>query len=362
MESKAQTAVAHPEIAVEGGNTAAGEAAGRVSRPTALRAAVAAGFVALLALAPLAIDVDRSYFGYYMFIVFIYVIIAQGWNLVAGYTGQVSLGQNTFFGLGGYTTGLLWLNEVTRTWYYFDPVVMILSGLVPVALAIVVGIPLLSRLRGDYFAFGTLGLGMIVTVLFVKLKDTTGGAMGLYLPSEVFSSMVRYYYVGLLCAVLATAAVYYLTTSHIGLALKAIRDDEISAASHGVPILRYKVFSFAVGAFFAGIGGSLYAYYLFHIDPSSMFNMNWLFYPILICVLGGTGTIIGPVIGSFFISALFSFGDVYFSGYHPIVSGILIIVIMKFLPGGLVRLGGARLRLGRGRPAGMPAARPEPEN
>jgi branched-chain amino acid transport system permease protein len=329
---------------------------GRVSRGTLLRVVAAVAFVLLLALAPLVIDINRSYFGYYMFIVFIYVIIAQGWNLVAGYTGQVSLGQNTFFGLGGYTTGLLWLNEVTRTWYYFDPVVMIISGLVPVALAIIVGIPLLARLRGDYFAFGTLGLGMIITVMFIKLKDTTGGAMGLYLPSEVFSSMTRYYYVGLVCAVIATLAVYFLTTSRIGLALKSVRDDEISAASHGVPILKYKVFAFAVGAFFAGIGGSLYAYYLFHIDPASMFSMNWLFYPILICVLGGTGTIVGPIIGAFFVSALFSFGDVYFSGYHPIVSGILIIVIMKFLPGGLVGLGRKRpwSRRGAGRPSGVP--------
>ena len=322
----------------------------RISRKTTSRLSLSVGFILLLALAPLAIDINASYFGYYMFIVFIYVIVAQGWNLVAGYAGQVSLGQNTFFGLGGYTTGLLWLNEVTKTWYYFDPVVMVLSGLVPVVVAIVIGIPLLSRLRGDYFSFGTLGLGMIVTVMFIKLKDTTGGAMGLYLPSEVFSSMDLYYYIGLLCAVLATLGVFLLTSSRIGLAFKSIRDDEISAASHGVPILRYKVFAFAVGAFFAGVGGSLYSYYLFHLDPSSMFNMNWLFYPILICVLGGTGTLIGPIIGSFFISAIFSFGDVYFQGYHPIVSGILIILIMKFLPGGLVGLGG-KIRLGRRAPA-----------
>jgi branched-chain amino acid transport system permease protein len=347
VEMEAQSPI-HPEItAPPAGVRSAEQGRGRIGAGTLYRASGAAAFVALLALAPLVIDIDRSYFGYYMFIVYIYVIIAQGWNLVAGYTGQVSLGQNTFFGLGGYTTGLLWLNDVTRTWYYFDPVVMILSGLVPVALAVVVGIPLLSRLRGDYFAFGTLGLGMIVMVLFIKLKDTTGGAMGLYLPSEVFSSMKLYYFVGLLCAVLATSAIYFLTRSRVGLALKAIRDDEISAASHGVPILRYKVFAFAVGAFFAGIGGSLYAYYLFHIDPASMFNMNWLFYPILICVLGGTGTIVGPVIGAFFISALFSFGDVYFSGYHPIVSGVLIIFIMKFLPGGLVDLGSKRIRAKR---------------
>lgn len=326
-------------------------------RPMSKKKAVFLGCAILaivaIALAPFVIDIDSSYYGYYMFIAFIYIIIAQGWNLVAGYTGQVSLAQNAFFGLGAYATGLLWLHEVTKTWYYFDPVVMALSGLAPVILAIVVGIPLLSRLRGDYFSFGTLGLGMIITVVFVKGGNLTGGAMGLYLPAGVFSSMKLYYWIGLLLAILATAAVYFLTTSRIGLALKAIREDEISAASHGVPVLRYKVFAFAVGAFLAGIGGSLYAYYLFHIDPASMFSLNWLFYPILICVLGGNGTIIGPIIGSFLISALFSFGDVYFGGYHPIASGILIILIMKFLPGGLLSLKDKRLGWRKGEAGGL---------
>ena len=86
------------------------------------------------------------------------------------------------------------------------------------------------------------------------------------------------------------------------------------------------------------MAGSLYAYYLFTIQPASVFNLNWLFYPLLMCVLGGTGTILGPVIGAFFATALFTFGDVYFAGYHPIASGILIILVMKFMPGGIIGL------------------------
>jgi branched-chain amino acid transport system permease protein len=292
----------------------------------------------VLALIPLFVDVEASYWIYFLFLTFINIIIAQGWNLVAGYAGQISLGQNAFFGLGAYTTALIWIHDITKTGYYFDPVVMIISGLVPVVLAIIIGIPLLSRLRGDYFAFGTLGVGQIIIVVFLKLRHITGGADGLHIPSTVYSSMMPYYFTGLLLALLATGLVYFITRSKIGLALRAIREDEMSAASHGVFVLQYKVFAFAVGAFLAGLAGSLYAIYLFHINPDSVLNMNWLFYPILMCVLGGTGTIIGPVIGALFMTALFSFGDIYFPRTHPIISGVLIILVMKFMPSGIIGL------------------------
>ena len=287
---------------------------------------------------PFYINVDTSYFAYYLFLVFSYIIVAQGWNLVAGYAGQVSLGGHVFFGLGAYTTGIIWLRDITKTGYYFDPILMVLSGLVPVILAIIIGIPLLSRLRGDYFSFGTLGVGQIITVIFIKARKFTGGADGLHLPSTVFESMKPYYWTSFILALFAIVAVYFITRSRIGLALRSIKEDETSAASHGVHILKYKVFAFAVSAFLAGIGGSLYGIYLFHINPDSVMNLNWMFYPLLMCVLGGNGTIMGPIIGAFFITAIFSFGDVYFKGTHPMVSGLLIILVMKFMPGGIMGL------------------------
>lgn len=302
-------------------------------------AVVAVLFIIAFGTVPFFINVDTSYFAYYLFLVFCYITISQGWNLVAGYTGQVSLGGHAFFGLGAYTTGIIWLRDITKTGYYFDPILMVLSGLVPVILAIIIGIPLLSRLRGDYFAFGTLGVGQIITVIFIKARHVTGGADGLHLPSTVFESMEPYYWTSLILACFASAGVYFITRSRIGLALRAIKEDETSAASHGIHILKYKVFAFAVSAFLAGLCGSLYGIYLFHINPDSVMNLNnWMFYPLLICILGGNGTIAGPIIGAFFISALFSLGDVYFKGTHPIVSGLLIILVMRFMPGGLIGL------------------------
>ncbi len=287
---------------------------------------------------PFYIDVDTSFFAYYLFICFIYIVLAQGWNLVAGYTGQISLGSHAFFALGAYTTAIIWLHDLTKTWYYFDPLVMLLSGIVPAIFAIIIGIPLLSRLRGDYFAFGTLAAAEVLRVLILRGGELTRGAGGLRLPAEGFESMQPYYWVGFLLAILATAAVYFITTSRIGLAFRALSEDETSAASHGIPILQYKVLAFAIGSFLMGIVGSLYAYYLFMVQPGGIMNMNWLFIPVLICVLGGNGTILGPIIGAFVVAALFSYADVYLGQTHPMFSGILIIMVMKFLPSGLMGL------------------------
>ena len=156
------------------------------------------------------------------------------------------------------------------------------------------------------------------------------------LDSSVFNGMLIYYWVGLAVATISTLAVYFITHSRIGLALRAIREDEISAASHGINVLKYKVISFMIGSFMAGVAGSIYAYYLFDVKPPDVFKMNWLFYPILIVVLGGTGTVFGPVMGAFIVSALFAYGNVYFSGYQTVFSGLLIILVMLFMPDGIM--------------------------
>jgi len=292
--------------------------------------------IAAFAIVPFVFDSESSYFVYFLFLSFCYIIVTQAWNLVAGYAGQVSMGQHAFFGLGAYTTAIIWLHDITKTGYYFDPVTMILSGLVPVILAIVIGFPLLSRLHGDYFALGTLGMGEIIKVIFVKGGKFTGGSDGLHLDSSIYTSLKPYYWVALLLAVCVTAVVYFLMRSKVGLALGAIREDETSAASHGVRVLRYKMTAFAVGAFFAGICGSLYGMYLFNINPDAMFRLDWTLYPVLMCVIGGSGTVLGPVIGVFFMTAVFSIADIFFVGMQPVLAGILIILVMKFMPGGLI--------------------------
>lgn len=294
--------------------------------------------VALLAMLPLVIDSEKSYFIYFLFLAFCYVVLAQSWNIIAGYTGQVSLGHHAFFGLGAYTTGFIWLNDITGTGYFFDPVTMILSGIVPAVLAILIGIPLLSKLRGNYFALGTLGLGEILRILFIKGGHFTGGPVGLMLPSSAYTSMKPYYYTGLLLALVTTACTYLIVKSRFGLALVAIREDESAASSNGINILKYKIASLATSAFFAGICGSLQAFYIFHVNPEGFLSFKWAIYPILMCVMGGSGTIIGPVIGAFFLTGVLTASNVYLPSVHPVFTGLMIILVMLYMPKGLVHV------------------------
>ena len=292
-------------------------------------------FLAVLVCLPLVMNIEENYFIYYLFMTFTYVAMAQGFNIIAGYTGQVSLGTHAFFGLGAYVTVFAWEFAGLE---YFNPVAMILSGIVPAILAILIGIPLLSKLRGDYFSLGTLGLGEILRVIFIQGGGITGGSMGKYLPSGVYTSMMPYYYTALFLAVLATCIVIFLVRSRVGLAFIAIREDETAASANGINVLWYKLFAFAAGAFITGLCGSLQAYYLFFINPQNFFGLNWTLYPILMCVLGGSGTFSGPIIGAVILTGVFEMAKIWLPGIHPIISGIIIIIAILFLPDGLIRM------------------------
>jgi branched-chain amino acid transport system permease protein len=291
--------------------------------------------IAVFASVPLVLGTEESYVVYVLFMAFTYVAMAQGFNLIAGYTGQISLGQHAFFGLGAYVTAFAWQKAGMG---YFNPLSMLLSGLGPAILAILVGLPLLSRLRGDYFALGTLGLGEILRIIFILGGALTGGSMGTFLPSSAYTSMLPYYYTALFLGVFASAAVFFIIRSRLGLALIAIREDETAAGACGIHVLWYKVFAFAMGAFITGLCGNLQAYYLFHVHPRNFFGLNWTLYPILMCVLGGSGTFTGPVIGALVLTGVFELAKIWLPEVHPIASGLLIIAVILFLPYGLFRM------------------------
>ena len=291
--------------------------------------------IVIFSMVPPIIGVD-SFFIYFLFMVFLYITVSQGWNLIGGFTGQLSLGTHAFFALGGYTTALIWLHDITHTWYYFDPLVMFFSGVVPAIFAVFIGIPTLSRLKGDYFAFGTLAAAEALKVIILRTQEFSGGQAGLFVKGEGFRDLGIYYYTALLLAVLSVLVLFIITKSRIGVAITAISEDEMSAASHGIHILKYKLISFIISSFIIGICGSLYFYYQFIVNPSSMMDLNrWMFYPLLICILGGNGTIMGPIIGSFIIYTLFTFAENAMGRIHPMLSGLIIILVMKYLPTGI---------------------------
>ena len=288
--------------------------------------------LALLPLWPGAVD---SYAFSFLFFVFVYAILAQAWNLIAGFGGQISLGSHAFFGLGAYATAILWsgnylwgsLYDSHPRIYYFDPVTMALSGLVAAVAAALVGLPLLSKLRGD-----------IVKVLFINGGTFTGGAFGIVAPASTFETLLPHYWTGLGLTVAVAVGMRLLMRSRYGLALIAVRDDEMAASANGIDTLKVKIAAFAGSAFISGVAGSLFTYYLFHVGPDSVFDLNWMLLPLMMTVVGGTGTVMGPIVGAFIMYAVFDAARILVPDYHPVVSGVAIILAMLFLPKGLTRL------------------------
>ena len=292
--------------------------------------------IGFLLLFPFLVDPEESYLVYFFFLTFVYVAMAQGWNIVAGYAGQPSLGQHAFFGLGAYITAIAWKAK----WIgYLDPFGMLLSGVGAALFAVMIGIPLLAKLRGDYFALGTLGAGEILRVVFTQGGSLTGGPVGLMLPSSAYRSMMPYYFIAFVIALLSLVCIWLLIRSRVGLALVAIREDEQAAGANGIHVLKFKILAFAVGAFFSGLCGSLFAYNLFHIHPSGFFSLNWALLPVLMTILGGIGTLMGPVVGAFLLAVVFELANLWVPEIHPIFSGAFIILVMLFLPGGIMSLG-----------------------
>ena len=288
--------------------------------------------LALLPLWPGAVD---SYAFSFLFFVFVYAILAQAWNLIAGFGGQISLGSHAFFGLGAYATAILWsgnylwgsLYDSHPRIYYFDPVTMALSGLVAAVAAALVGLPLLSKLRGE-----------IVKVLFINGGTFTGGAFGIVAPASTFETLLPHYWTGLGLTVAVAVGMRLLMRSRYGLALIAVRDDEMAASANGIDTLKVKIAAFAGSAFISGVAGSLFTYYLFHVGPDSVFDLNWMLLPLMMTVVGGTGTVMGPIVGAFIMYAVFDAARILVPDYHPVVSGVAIILAMLFLPKGLTRL------------------------
>ncbi|CDX35808.1 Inner-membrane translocator [Mesorhizobium plurifarium] len=313
-----------------------------MSRPSQWIAIVVVAALALLPFLPGAVD---AYYFSFLFFVFLYAVMAQSWNLVAGYGGQISLGSHAFFGLGAYTTAILWsgnylwgsLYDSHPNIYYFDPVTMLLGGFVAALAAVLIGLPLLSKLHGDYFALGTLGFGEIVKVIFVNGGDFTGGAFGIVAPASSFDTLRPHYWVGLGLMVATALAIRALMRSRYGLALIAVRDDEMAASANGIDTLKVKVAAFAGSAFIAGVAGSLYTFYIFHVGPDSVFDLDWMLLPLMMTVVGGTGTLLGPILGALVMYAVFDLARIVVPDYHPVISGLTIILAMLFLPKGLMR-------------------------
>jgi branched-chain amino acid transport system permease protein len=258
---------------------------------------------------------------------FIYVLLAQSWNLIGGYTGQINLGIAAFFGCSVMVTHFVWVAGVPIV------VAMLAGSISTIFLAIIIGIPTL-RLKGMYFAVGTLALAQALQVIMQNIFNRSIAAPGKYV--QAFNISLRYY-LGLAAAAIVLAAIYYIRHSKLGLALLSIRDDEQAAQVTGVDTFKYKVISLLISAFIAGLAGGLYAYFrLFFYYTADIFGLNWTFSAVMAVVIGGGGTLLGPVFGSIFLVILGYIFSLTLGQANLIVFGFLFIVVMLFMPQGLV--------------------------
>lgn len=253
------------------------------------------------------------------------VILALGLNVVTGLTGQLSLGHAAFMSIGAFTSALLTI----RLGMPFS-LNLILTGVVTAAIGALIGLPIL-RLTGDYLAICTLGFAEIVKVVFLNL-DITNKALGLTVPSA--NTTIPMPVIVWIVVLLALLLVSFIHNSRFGRALKAVRGDEIAAEAMGINVTRYKVQSFAIGAFLAGVGGGLYAHFISYINPSDFGFLKSIDILSMI-VLGGLGSIAGSFIGATVLSAAPEFLR-FMATYRMLVYGGLLVFMMIFRPNGLM--------------------------
>lgn len=301
--------------------------------PVSRRLLGAVAVVVVVALLPLAnVGTDAINL---LFVVFLSVTLAQSWNIVGGYAGQVNLGHAAFFGIGTLATRYLWFSG---TPVYLA---MFVSGVLAVLFALVIGVPTF-RLRGAYFAIGTLGVAETIRI-------TVGNVLPVVtaLPSNLIISYdlnVRYY-TALGLAVLTVLATYALVNSKVGLGIVSVREDEDAAEASGVSALKHKLIALAISSFFAGVAGGLWAFYHVSYYYQFPFQPHWTFDALMITYVGGVGTIIGPVVGAVFYVVVREWLAVSLVEAHLFIFGTLFIVVVLLLPGGLVEAWGKVRRL-----------------
>lgn len=270
--------------------------------------------------------------------VLMFGVLTQGVNIIAGYCGYLSLGNIVFFGLGSYITAVL----MTKFAVSFG-VALAAAGAGSVLFCVLVGLPIL-RLKGQYFLMATLALAELMREI-TSLLDITGGGHGLTLPMfpggpAAMNRFFYYFMLGLLAA--CTLCVWAIDRGRLGLAFKAIRFDEDAASVMGVNPPPYKTAAWAVSALFTGLAGSGFAYWMGYIDPGVVYEITPSIKMYLMMVLGGAGTVWGPLAGAFFIELVSEFAWSRFIDYHFLIVGLILVLTVLFTPRGLMDLVGKR--------------------
>ena len=263
-----------------------------------------------------------------------FATMAQACNIITGYAGYAALGNVVFFGVGAYGTAIL-MNHYHMA---FLPALVVGGGAVAAAYAALLGIPIL-RTKGHYFVMATIGLMEATREVVLNLK-WTGGGHGLNMPIPDLAPPTLYsffYYYMLTILLLCTLTVWFISRHRFGYGLRAIRANEEAASVMGVNTLYYKVIGWTISTFFTGMAGGVYAYWTTFIEPKDVFSVVVSVKFFVMMMLGGMGTVLGPIIGAFFVELL---GEILWGSFtelHRGILGLLIVVIVLIVPRGMVQ-------------------------
>lgn len=284
-------------------------------------------------------------------LIFLFATLGLAWNIIGGYCGQFALGNAVFFGIGAYTATVMSIHWRITPW-----IGMLAGALIAAGVALAIGIPCF-RLRGHYFAIATIAVGEIVSTIAINW-DLVGGAVGLYVPLirgaslweefinlEFHRSKLPYYYIALAMLAVALFVCYRIERSRLGIYLRAIKADQEGAESIGIDSRQYKLIAFGISAAMTAAVGTFFAQYVLFIDPFTVLPVMLSIMVALMAVLGGVGTLWGPVLGAAVLVPLSESTRVFFAGaggaaraVDLLVYGALIVIIAVFQPTGLMGL------------------------
>jgi branched-chain amino acid transport system permease protein len=292
-------------------------------------------FIVILLIFPF--FVKAPYVLHIAIMVFFYTTLGASWNILTGFAGQISIGHSVFLGVGGYTSAVLLAK------FGINPWIGLLAGIcASMAIGWLIGVPCF-RLRGRYFAIATMAIVQIVYLVITRW-EFVGGARGIYFPLKwglinfTFRAKEPYYFIAMGFMLIAMLCVYYIEYSHIGFYLKTIREDIDAADALGINVPKYKMIAMLFSAALAGMAGTFYGQYLLFIDPDTMFLLS---VPImLVPIMGGVGTVLGPIVGALLLIPIQEVARVFWSGMgqaiDQLIYGVLIIIIMIIQPQGLM--------------------------
>ncbi len=310
---------------------------------------IMAGFAIFLLLIVFPLVVRQSFHIHVMILVFMFGMLGVAWNIMGGYAGMFSFGQAAFFGIGAYTSSYLSIAYGVNPW-----IGLLAGGCAAALVAAAIGYPC-SNLRGHYFAIASIAFAEIVRIVFNNWKRV-GAAEGLSLSmkNESFanflfnSSKLPYYYIMLAFLLISLAVSYFVATSKMGYYFRAIKESHKIAESLGVDVVLYRLIAIMISAFLSAMAGTFYAQYILYIDPGSVMLLATSIQIVLIAMLGGAGSILGPVFGAAILIPASEYTRVTLgykgTGVDMLIYGLLITLISMYYPEGVWRL---FARLGR---------------